>query len=72
MLITNGIKTVDSGLLWTFELQGLCHVIARIFVSPQRHLSPEEFQNLFGMPMAEFDRLSLWKRNELKKKVSLF
>ncbi|XP_053502076.1 dematin isoform X4 [Ictalurus furcatus] len=38
----------------------------------ERHLSPEEFQNLFGMPMAEFDRLSLWKRNELKKKVSLF
>lgn len=38
----------------------------------ERHLSPEEFQQLFGMPMAEFDRLSLWKRNELKKKVSLF
>ncbi|MCJ8742715.1 hypothetical protein PDJAM_G00085410 [Pangasius djambal] len=38
----------------------------------ERYLSPEEFQSLFGMPMAEFDRLSLWKRNELKKKVSLF
>ncbi|XP_044029530.1 dematin isoform X2 [Siniperca chuatsi] len=38
----------------------------------QRHLAPEEFEQLFGMPMAEFDRLSLWKRNELKKKVSLF
>ncbi|KAF4082584.1 hypothetical protein AMELA_G00153170 [Ameiurus melas] len=38
----------------------------------ERHLSPEEFETLFGMPMAEFDRLSLWKRNELKKKVSLF
>ncbi|TSM12547.1 Dematin [Bagarius yarrelli] len=38
----------------------------------ERHLSPEEFQSLFGMPIAEFDRLSLWKRNELKKKVSLF
>ncbi|XP_060764377.1 dematin [Neoarius graeffei] len=38
----------------------------------ERHLSPEEFQSLFGMPMAEFDRMSLWKRNELKKKVSLF
>ncbi|XP_045922947.1 dematin isoform X2 [Micropterus dolomieu] len=38
----------------------------------ERHLAPEEFEQLFGMPMAEFDRLSLWKRNELKKKVSLF
>ncbi|MCI4388474.1 hypothetical protein PGIGA_G00086400 [Pangasianodon gigas] len=38
----------------------------------ERHLSPEEFQSLFGMPITEFDRLSLWKRNELKKKVSLF
>lgn len=38
----------------------------------ERHLAPEEFQQIFGMPMADFDRLSLWKRNELKKKVSLF
>ncbi|XP_036972662.1 dematin isoform X1 [Acanthopagrus latus] len=38
----------------------------------ERHLAPEQFEQLFGMPIAEFDRLSLWKRNELKKKVSLF
>ncbi|KAM9841611.1 dematin [Aulostomus maculatus] len=38
----------------------------------ERHLSPEEFQQIFGMPIAEFDRLSLWRRNELKKKASLF
>uniref|UniRef100_A0AAR2JUF0 HP domain-containing protein n=1 Tax=Pygocentrus nattereri TaxID=42514 RepID=A0AAR2JUF0_PYGNA len=38
----------------------------------ERHLSPEDFESLFGMPITEFDRLSLWKRNELKKKVSLF
>ncbi|XP_067341221.1 dematin isoform X1 [Channa argus] len=38
----------------------------------ERHLAPEEFEQVFGMPMAEFDRLSLWKRNELKKKLSLF
>lgn len=38
----------------------------------ERHLSPEEFENVFGMTMDEFDRLSLWKRNELKKRVSLF
>lgn len=39
---------------------------------PQRHLSTEDFEAVFGMPMAEFDRLSLWKRNELKKRASLF
>uniref|UniRef100_A0A673MM16 Dematin actin binding protein n=1 Tax=Sinocyclocheilus rhinocerous TaxID=307959 RepID=A0A673MM16_9TELE len=38
----------------------------------ERHLSPEEFQNVFGMSIEEFDRLSLWKQNVLKKKVSLF
>ncbi|XP_028273918.1 dematin [Parambassis ranga] len=38
----------------------------------ERHLAPEQFQQMFGMTMAEFDRLSLWRRNELKKKVSLF
>ncbi|KAG7217780.1 hypothetical protein INR49_010132 [Caranx melampygus] len=38
----------------------------------QRHLSPEQFEEIFKMPMAEFDRLSLWRRNELKKKASLF
>ncbi|KAM6985428.1 LOW QUALITY PROTEIN: dematin [Aplochiton taeniatus] len=38
----------------------------------ERHLAPEEFERLFAMPIAEFDRLSLWKRNELKKKVTLF
>ncbi|MGH0123037.1 UNVERIFIED_CONTAM: hypothetical protein FKN15_067122 [Acipenser sinensis] len=38
----------------------------------ERHLSPEDFEHLFGMEIKEFDRLSLWKRNDLKKKVSLF
>ncbi|XP_041667148.1 dematin isoform X3 [Cheilinus undulatus] len=38
----------------------------------ERHLSPEQFEQVFGMPMAEFDRLSLWRRNELKKRASLF
>uniref|UniRef100_A0A671M9E8 Dematin actin binding protein n=1 Tax=Sinocyclocheilus anshuiensis TaxID=1608454 RepID=A0A671M9E8_9TELE len=40
--------------------------------SLERHLSPEEFQNVFGMSIEEFDQLSLWKQNVLKKKVSLF
>ncbi|XP_030638916.1 actin-binding LIM protein 3-like [Chanos chanos] len=38
----------------------------------ERHLSPEEFYQVFGMTMAEFDQLALWKRNELKKQVRLF
>ncbi|CAI5766482.1 actin-binding LIM protein 3 isoform X10 [Podarcis lilfordi] len=38
----------------------------------ERHLSPEEFYQVFGMTIAEFDRLALWKRNELKKQARLF
>ncbi|XP_066573171.1 actin-binding LIM protein 3 [Amia ocellicauda] len=38
----------------------------------ERHLSPEEFYQVFGMSIAEFDRLALWKRNELKKQARLF
>ncbi|XP_029804869.1 actin-binding LIM protein 2 isoform X2 [Suricata suricatta] len=38
----------------------------------ERHLSPEEFQEVFGMSVDEFDRLALWKRNDLKKKALLF
>ncbi|KAK6493536.1 actin-binding LIM protein 2-like isoform X1 [Huso huso] len=38
----------------------------------ERHLSPEEFGRVFGMTIEEFDRLALWKRNDLKKKARLF
>nr|XP_023664346.1 dematin-like isoform X2 [Paramormyrops kingsleyae] len=38
----------------------------------ERHLAPEEFEQLFGMCIEVFDRLSLWRRNDLKKRVSLF
>ncbi|XP_041845478.1 actin-binding LIM protein 3 isoform X5 [Melanotaenia boesemani] len=38
----------------------------------ERHLSPEEFTQVFGMTVEEFDRLALWKRNELKKQARLF
>ncbi|KAJ0050091.1 hypothetical protein NL108_011850 [Boleophthalmus pectinirostris] len=38
----------------------------------KRHLSPEEFVQVFGMTIEEFDRLALWKRNELKKQARLF
>uniref|UniRef100_A0A3P9LVX2 Actin binding LIM protein 1a n=1 Tax=Oryzias latipes TaxID=8090 RepID=A0A3P9LVX2_ORYLA len=38
----------------------------------ERHLAPETFFDLFGMEMEEFDRLPLWKRNDMKKKAKLF
>ncbi|NXX81573.1 DEMA protein, partial [Urocolius indicus] len=38
----------------------------------QRHLSPEDFLRVFEMPIEEFSKLALWKRNELKKKAFLF
>ncbi|XP_041799801.1 actin-binding LIM protein 3 isoform X5 [Chelmon rostratus] len=38
----------------------------------ERHLSAEEFAQVFGMTMEDFDRLALWKRNELKKQARLF
>lgn len=38
----------------------------------ERHLAPEMFFEIFGMGIQEFDRLPLWKRNELKKKARLF
>lgn len=38
----------------------------------QRHLSPDSFLEIFGMEIQEFDRLPLWKRNDMKKKSNLF
>ncbi|XP_069835828.1 actin-binding LIM protein 1 isoform X6 [Dendropsophus ebraccatus] len=38
----------------------------------ERHLAPEVFQDIFKMTIQEFDKLPLWKRNELKKKARLF
>ncbi|XP_036428231.1 actin-binding LIM protein 2 isoform X11 [Colossoma macropomum] len=38
----------------------------------ERHLSPEEFFQVFGMTIEQFDRLALWKRNDLKKRARLF
>ncbi|XP_028287484.1 actin-binding LIM protein 1-like isoform X3 [Parambassis ranga] len=36
------------------------------------HLSPDSFFEVFGMGIQEFDRLPLWKRNDMKKKANLF
>ncbi|XP_038587214.1 actin-binding LIM protein 2 isoform X8 [Micropterus salmoides] len=38
----------------------------------ERHLSPEDFQRVFGMTLEQFDRLALWKKNDMKKKARLF
>ncbi|XP_031735860.1 actin-binding LIM protein 1a isoform X14 [Anarrhichthys ocellatus] len=38
----------------------------------ERHLAPEMFFDFFGMEIQEFDRLPLWKRNDMKKKAKLF
>ncbi|KAF2981227.1 hypothetical protein EK904_014578, partial [Melospiza melodia maxima] len=39
---------------------------------PKRHLAPEVFQEIFGMTIQEFDKLPLWRRNDMKKKAKLF
>ncbi|XP_045709999.1 actin-binding LIM protein 1 isoform X18 [Phyllostomus hastatus] len=38
----------------------------------ERHLAPEVFREIFGMSIQEFDKLPLWRRNEMKKKAKLF
>ncbi|KAH0623730.1 hypothetical protein JD844_006821 [Phrynosoma platyrhinos] len=38
----------------------------------RRHLAPEVFQEIFGMTIQEFDKLPLWRRNDMKKKAKLF
>uniref|UniRef100_A0A672KU43 Actin-binding LIM protein 1-like n=1 Tax=Sinocyclocheilus grahami TaxID=75366 RepID=A0A672KU43_SINGR len=38
----------------------------------ERHLASETFFDIFGMEIHEFDRLPLWKRNDMKKKAKLF
>ncbi|CAI9587840.1 unnamed protein product [Staurois parvus] len=38
----------------------------------ERHLAPEVFQEIFKMTIQEFDKLPLWRRNELKKRGPAF
>ncbi|KAK5848726.1 hypothetical protein PBY51_006318 [Eleginops maclovinus] len=38
----------------------------------ERHLSPEDFRQVFCMTLQQFDRLALWKKTDLKKKARLF
>lgn len=55
--------------VYTAHLQAVSSLSPPTF---QRHLSQEEFYQVFGMTISEFDRLALWKRNELKKQARLF
>uniref|UniRef100_A0A3B3VL91 Dematin actin binding protein n=1 Tax=Poecilia latipinna TaxID=48699 RepID=A0A3B3VL91_9TELE len=75
---TDGDKGRPGGSIYPYEALIVTHR-GRCKLPPgvdrtrlERHLSQEEFQEVFGMPIGEFDRLSLWRRNELKKKASLF
>ncbi|XP_014310793.1 actin-binding LIM protein 1 isoform X9 [Myotis lucifugus] len=38
----------------------------------ERHLAPEVFREIFGMSIQEFDKLPLWRRNDMKKRAKLF
>ncbi|KAM5271235.1 actin-binding LIM protein 1 isoform 2-T2 [Ctenodactylus gundi] len=38
----------------------------------ERHLAPEVFREIFGMSIQEFDKLPLWRRNDMKKRARLF
>ncbi|NP_001121228.1 uncharacterized protein LOC100158300 [Xenopus laevis] len=38
----------------------------------ERHLAPEIFHEIFRMTIQEFDKLPLWRRNDLKKRAKLF
>uniref|UniRef100_A0AAY4C633 Actin binding LIM protein 1b n=1 Tax=Denticeps clupeoides TaxID=299321 RepID=A0AAY4C633_9TELE len=38
----------------------------------ERHLAPDTFFEIFGMEIQQFDRLPLWKRNDMKKRAKLF
>lgn len=38
----------------------------------ERHLSTHSFFEIFGMEIQEFDKLPLWKRNDMKKRANLF
>lgn len=63
--VDGSLKTLEKCILLMHFTCGLGSLL-------QRHLSPEEFQQVFGMNIELFDRLALWKKNDLKKKALLF
>lgn len=53
-------------------LPDLTELLIRFSHSFQRHLAPDTFFEIFGMEIQEFNKLPLWKRNDMKKKARLF
>ncbi|KAK2838209.1 hypothetical protein Q5P01_015421 [Channa striata] len=74
----NSLPTMLEHKIYPYETLVLSHR-GRSKIPPgvdrtrlERHLSQEEFFSIFRMSIEDFDRLSLWKRNDLKKKACLF
>ncbi|XP_037086795.1 LOW QUALITY PROTEIN: villin-1-like [Pollicipes pollicipes] len=79
-----GISTVSmrsataAVQLPTYDLQTLREKDADLLptdVDPsikERYLTPEQFQETFGMTLEAFSELPAWKQQQLKKKVDLF
>lgn len=69
-LVENQMRTCFVGVKPTAHKSTITLILSCF--SLQRHLSPESFFDIFGMEIQEFDRLPLWKRNDMKKKANLF
>ncbi|OBS75165.1 hypothetical protein A6R68_14314 [Neotoma lepida] len=65
----NGLHRTPSADLFHYDSMNAVNWGMREY---KRHLSQEEFYQVFGMTISEFERLALWKRNELKKQARLF
>lgn len=71
VLRVTGLQVLHSDLLQNDPGLWLTSISAFVLLL-QRHLSPEDFQRVFGMTLEQFDRLALWKKNDLKKAALLF
>uniref|UniRef100_A0A8C4HSN2 Actin-binding LIM protein 2 n=1 Tax=Dicentrarchus labrax TaxID=13489 RepID=A0A8C4HSN2_DICLA len=66
------------GLIYPYEILAVTHRVKVKLPRDvdrtrlERHLSPEDFQKVFGMTLEQFDRLALWKKNDMKKAARLF
>ena len=60
---------LPSSLLQFIELVSFISLSLFLF---KRYLSPDSFYKVFEMNFQEFNRLPLWRRNDLKKIVNLF
>ncbi|XP_029986178.1 dematin-like isoform X3 [Sphaeramia orbicularis] len=85
--VQNGDSPTDRGTCGTSVLEPEIFPYEALVVTPrgrgqlppgvdrtrlERHLSQDQFCSVFGMTLDQFERLSVWKRNDLKKRVCLF